>query len=46
MGFQVVSDEFVQIVHDGFGHWLTITNIGASQIAAWLKTTESEIRIK
>ena len=30
MGFQVVSDEFVQIVHHVFGHWLTITNNGAS----------------
>ena len=30
MGFKVVSDEFVQIVHNGLGHWLTVTNIGAT----------------
>ena len=33
MGFRAVSGEFVQIVHNGFGHWLTITNIGASSSA-------------
>ena len=30
MGFKVVTGDFVQIVHNGFGHWLTISNIGSN----------------
>lgn len=30
MGFKVVSGDFVQIVHNGFGHWLIISNIGSN----------------
>ena len=33
MGFRKVSGEFVQVIHNGFGHWLTITNIGAESDA-------------
>ena len=30
MGFKVVSGDFVQIVHNRFGHWLIISNIGSN----------------
>ena len=33
-----VSGYFVQVVHNGFGHWLTVTNIGAeshSDVMLW-----------
>ena len=30
MGFKVVSGDFVQIIHNGFGHWLAISNIGST----------------
>ena len=33
MGFRKVSGDFVQVVHNGFGHWLTVTNIGADSDA-------------
>ena len=33
MGFSKVSGDFVQVVHNGFGHWLTVTNIGADSDA-------------
>ena len=33
MGFRKVSGDFVQVVHNGFGHWLTVTNIGAESAA-------------
>ena len=29
MGFKVECGSFVQILYNGHGHWLTITNIGA-----------------
>ena len=29
MAFEVVAGEFVQILHNSHGHWLTVTNIGA-----------------
>ena len=28
-GFEIESGEFVQILHDGHGHWLTISTVGA-----------------
>ena len=28
-----MSGEYVQVIHNGFGHWLTITNIGAESDA-------------
>ena len=33
MGFRKVSGEFVQVIHNRFGHWLTVTNIGAESDA-------------
>ena len=33
MGFRKVSGEYVQVIHIGFGHWLTVTNIGAESDA-------------
>ena len=33
MAFEVVAGEFVQILHNGHGHWLTVTNIGAQGAA-------------
>ena len=29
-GFNVQRDDFIQILHDGHGHWLTVSNIGAT----------------
>ena len=29
MRFRIESGKFVQVMHNGFGHWLTVTNIGA-----------------
>ena len=30
LAFDVQRREFIQILHDGFGHWLTISTIGAT----------------
>ena len=29
--FEIESGEFIQILHDGFGHWLTVSTIGAGE---------------
>ena len=31
MAFDIQCGEFIQILHDGHGHWLTISSIGASK---------------
>lgn len=31
LAFDVRHGEFIQILHDGHGHWLTVSNIGASK---------------
>ena len=31
MAFEVQCQPFVQILHDGHGHWLTISSIGGKQ---------------
>ena len=28
--FQIMSDEFIQVLHNGYDHWLTISTIGAA----------------
>ena len=28
--FQIMSDEFTQVLHNGYDHWLTISTIGAA----------------
>ena len=28
-GFDIQSEEFIQILHDGHGHWLTVSTVGA-----------------
>ena len=30
LGFDIMREEFVQVLHDGHSHWLTVSNIGAS----------------
>ena len=31
LAFDIQPGEFIQIIHDGHGHWLTISTIGASK---------------
>ena len=31
MAFDVQCDEFVQVLHNGAGHWLTVSSIGATK---------------
>ena len=31
LAFDVVKEEFVQVLHTGFGHWLTISTIGCKE---------------
>ena len=30
MSFEIQRQEFIQILHDGYSHWLTVSNIGGS----------------
>ncbi len=31
MAFEIQPDDFVQMLHDGHGHWLTVSTIGAKE---------------
>ena len=30
--FEIETSQFIQVLHDGDGHWLTISNIGARNV--------------
>ena len=45
MEFEIQQKDFIQILHNGYGHWLTVNTIGCQEAEIYLSVSRTRLQL-